>query len=79
MIYHNGMQSTKQNIVNMKRTGQQVEGCGILKLRLTERIFEKKSHKILEPMFDHGTTRIWSFTDVHSTAAVCQCAVLSSL
>lgn len=58
MIYHNGMQSTKQNIVNMKRTGQQVEGCGILKLRLTERIFEKKSHKILEPMFDHGTTRI---------------------
>jgi cytosine/adenosine deaminase-related metal-dependent hydrolase len=48
-----------------------------VKRRLTERIFEKKSQKILEPMFDHGTTRIWSFTDVHCTAAVCRCAVLS--
>jgi len=37
-----------------------------------------ESHKILEPMFDHGTTRIWSFTDVHSATAVCPCAVLLS-
>jgi hypothetical protein len=61
MMYHNGMQSTKKKkIFGMKRFRQQVGGCGLLKRRLTESISKrrKESHKVLEPMFDHGITRI---------------------